>query len=76
MCIRDSPLVRARDVGVAGLRGRQIGVGVGVGVVEDQVGHAHTVAQPLDREVDVLLREGSQLGLGLGEDVYKRQLRA
>ena len=63
----DHPLVRTRDVGIAGLRIRQVGVGVFVGVVEDQVGHAHTVAQPFDREVDVLLREGSQLGLGLGE---------
>ena len=58
--------VRTRHVGIACLRGRKVRVGVGVGLGHVQIGHAHAVAQLLDRQVDVVLRQRAQLGLGFG----------
>ena len=58
--------VRTRHVGVACLRGRKVRVGVGVGLGHVQIGHASSVAQLLDRQVDVVLRQRAQLGFGFG----------
>ena len=61
-----TPLFGPCHVGVACLRGRKVRVGVGVGVIHVQIGHAYAVAQLLDRQVDVVLRQRTQLGFGFG----------
>ena len=58
--------VRPRHVGVACLRGRKVRVGVGVGVIHVQIGHTYAIAQFLDRQIDVGLRQRTQLGFGFG----------